>query len=100
MGEKLVVSGGEGLEVARDLSFQPQNPVIRFAAKVISYVFHPLFVPVYIALFLVNVQPYFFDLATPGRKLLTILRFVVMYSFFPLVSVLLAKGLGFLDSVF
>ena len=29
-----------------------------------------------------------------------ILRFFIMYSFFPLVTVLLAKGLGFLDSIY
>ena len=28
------------------------------------------------------------------------MRFFIMYSFFPLVTVLLAKGLGFLDSVY
>ena len=78
----------------------PQNPVVRLVAKVISYVFHPLFVPVYIAWFLITVQPYLFASFTPAEKLLAIVRFFIMYSFFPLVTVLLAKGLGFLDSIY
>ncbi|HRO69307.1 MAG TPA: hypothetical protein PK951_02975, partial [Chitinophagaceae bacterium] len=84
----------------RDTSHQPENAVIQFLAKLISYVFHPLFVPVYIAWFLITVQPYLFVSFTPAQKILTILRFVIMYSFFPLITVLLAKALGFLDSVF
>jgi len=74
--------------------------VIRLVAKIISYVFHPLFVPVYIAWFLISVQPYMFGSFTTTEKMITVLRFFIMYSFFPLVTVLLAKALGFLDSIF
>ncbi|MGZ8557620.1 MAG: hypothetical protein ACXWWC_04785 [Chitinophagaceae bacterium] len=100
MGPRLMVDASSQLQEFRDTGYQPQNTVIRMIAKLISYIFHPLFVPVYIAWFLITVQPYLFASFTPTEKLITILRFFIMYSFFPLVTVLLAKGLGFLDSVF
>jgi hypothetical protein len=66
---------------------------------VISYIFHPLFVPVYIIWFLLSTQPYMFARFTPYEKTIALLRFFVIYSFFPLITVLLAKGLGFLKSI-
>ncbi len=100
MSTRLIVDQSSQLHEFRETGYQPQNPVIRLIAKVISYVFHPLFVPVYIAWFLITVQPYLFVSFTPAEKLLAIVRFFIMYSFFPLVTVLLAKGLGFLDSIY
>ena len=100
MSTRLVVDAKNELHEMREPGFQPRNTVIRTAAKIISYVFHPLFVPVYLAWFLITVQPHLFGSFTPTEKLITVLRFFIMYSFFPLVTVLLAKGLGFLDSIF
>lgn len=78
----------------------PGPTALRIAAKVISYVFHPIFIPVYIAAFLITIQPVLFASFTIQEKVLTIVRFFVMYSFFPLVTVLLCKALGFLDSIY
>lgn len=100
MSSRLIVGEKSQLQEYRDTGYQPKNAGIQFIAKLISYVFHPLFIPVYIAWFLISVQPYLFASFTPAQKLLTIIRFVIMYSFFPLVTVLLAKALGFLDSIF
>lgn len=100
METKLIVDNNRGLQEYRETAHQPQNVVIRLVAKIISYVFHPLFVPVYIAWFLVSVQPYFFSGFTGPQKILVLVRFFVIYSFFPLVTVLLAKALGFLDSIY
>ena len=100
MSTRLMVSQSSELEEFRETGHQPQNPAIRLAARVISYVFHPLFVPVYIAWFLITVQPYLFASFTPTEKVIALLRFIIMYSFFPLVTVLLAKGLGFIDSIY
>ena len=75
------------------------HPAIRIAAKVISYIFHPLFIPVYISWFLIFLNPLFPAIGAGGKWIL-LLRFVVMYTVFPLVTVLLAKGLGFIQSVF
>lgn len=100
MDTRLIVDNSNQLQEYRETGYQPQNPVIRLVAKIVSYVFHPLFVPVYIVWFLINFQPYMFSSFSPFEKIITLLRFFIMYSFFPLVTVLLAKGLGFIDSVY
>ena len=100
MSTRLVIDAKNELREMREPGSQPRNTVIRVTAKIISYIFHPLFVPVYIAWFLITVQPYLFGSFTPTEKMITVLRFFIMYSFFPLVTVLLAKALGFLDSIF
>lgn len=99
METKFIV-GHRGIEEFRDTSHQPQNPVIRVLAKIISYIFHPLFVPVYITAFLLSVQPYLFDSYTPAQKILKLIMYAVLYSLFPLVTVLLTRALGFVDTVF
>jgi hypothetical protein len=100
MSTRLVVDDQNELHEFRQPEFPPQPASIRLLAKIISYVFHPLFVPVYIILFLISIQPHLFAAFTPMQKSITIIRFVVFYTFFPLVTVLLAKGLGFVDSIF
>jgi len=100
MSTRLMVDARNQLQEIREPGYQPQSRAVRLAAKILSYVFHPLFVPVYITWFLITVQPYLFASFTPTEKLITILRFFIMYSFFPLVTVLLAKGLGFLNSIY
>lgn len=100
MSTRLIVDSSNQIQELRDTEYQPQNQAIRFTAKVVSYVFHPLFIPVYLVWFLINAQPYLFASFTPVEKIITLLRFFMMYSFFPLVTVLLAKALGFLQSVY
>ena len=99
MSTRLVVDGHNELQEFRENDFPQQPYALKQVANVISYIFHPLFIPVYISWFLITIQPHLFASFTPTQKLLTILRFFVMYSFFPLVTVLLAKALGFLQSV-
>jgi hypothetical protein len=77
----------------------PFPAVIRIAARIVSFLFHPLFIPVYLSWFLIFVNPQF-PVFSSGDRLLLLLRFLVMYTVFPLVTVLLAKGLGFVDSIF
>jgi hypothetical protein len=100
MEQKLAVNSPGGMQEYRATEQQPQNRVIRFVAKLISYIFHPLFVPVYIAWFIVTVHPYLFSSFTPSQKILKLVQFFVSYSFFPLVTILLARALGFLDSIY
>ena len=100
MSTRLVVDARNELTELGEPGYQPRNIAVRLVAKILSYIFHPLFVPVYIVWFLISVQPYLFASFTPTEKLITVLRFFIMYSFFPLVTILLAKGLGFLDSIF
>lgn len=75
------------------------HPALRFGARVVSVVFHPLFVPVYIAWFLIYIHQVF-PAARPYDQNLMLLRFVVMYALFPLFTILLLRGLGFVQSVY
>ena len=99
MNNKLIVDRNEGLQEYRETGHQPQSAVIRVVAKIISVIFHPIFVPVYVAWFLVMVQPYFFHSSNFTQKFLVVVRFFILYSFFPLVTVLLCKALGFVQSI-
>ena len=75
------------------------HPAIRTAAKVISYIFHPLFVPVYFGWFLVYVLRLFPSL-DPFRKTMLIVQFFVSYTLLPLATVLIAKALGFIQTIY
>jgi hypothetical protein len=83
------------------LAVQPYNnhPALRAVARVISVLFHPLFIPVYIAAFVVYYTPIFPGFDERGKGLL-VLRFLIIYTVFPLATVLIAKGLGFVQSVY
>jgi hypothetical protein len=82
------------------LASRPSYPsMVHWMARVISVVFHPLFIPVYITAFVLYYTPVFPGFA-PADKLLLLLRFGVMYTLFPLVTVLLARGLGFVETIY
>lgn len=100
MNTRLVVDNSNQLQEYRESLHRPKSFAIHLIAKVISYIFHPLFIPVYIIWFLITCQPYMFSGFSSFQKVLTIPQFFMMYSFFPLVTLLLAKGLGFLDSIY
>jgi hypothetical protein len=67
-------------------------------AKFISYIFHPMFMPVYGLLLLFNMKSYFsFELALKARLIL--LSFVIVTTIiFPLLIVALLKKQGFIKS--
>jgi len=100
MSTRLVIDNASELKELKGPEPSQQPKAIRFAAKIISFVFHPVFVPVYIVCFLVAFQPILLSSFTLPEKILVILRFFLMYSFFPVVTVLLARALGFLDSIY
>jgi len=79
----------------------PQQPAwIRVLAKIISYVFHPLFIPVYLAYFIMRVHAYEFAGLDNWGMTLKLILIIVSCTFVPLVSVLLLRGLNFIDSIF
>lgn len=78
---------------------QSFHPVIQAAAKAISFIFHPLFIPVYISWFLMYNTPLFTGLDARDKGMLLV-RFFIMYTVFPLFTILVAKGLGFIDSIY
>jgi hypothetical protein len=97
MNTELTTTLTNGLE-KRELPNQPE--VLKFAAKIISWVFHPVFIPVYVLIFLLKEQSYLFVALTGGKKTLTVIQFAVMYALFPVVTALLLKALGFIGSIY
>lgn len=100
MNTKLMADGQNQLQEIREPYFPQQPAVLKAFAKVISVIFHPVFVPVMVVWFLVNVHPYLFAGFSGLQKLRTVMMAVVSFTFFPLVTVLLLKGLKFIDSVY
>jgi hypothetical protein len=98
MDRQLIIDQKRELQEVKISSTQ-RLTALRIGAKIISIVFHPVFIPVYLAVLLVKIQPYFFSGLTPLEKFIVIPRFVVIYTIFPVVSVLLLKGLGFIQSI-
>lgn len=79
-----------------DISF---SPPLRVVAKIISYIFHPLFVPLYVGLFLIYEVRLFND-RTDWQQKLILAQFFIYYTFFPLMTTVLSKALGFIHSVY
>ena len=73
---------------------------VRFFAHLFSYIFHPLFIPLYVTFFLVFIHTTYFVGFDTREKIWLLIRVSYSMIFFPLVTVLLLKGLGFIDSVF
>ena len=77
-----------------------QTKAVRFFAHLFSYIFHPLFVPLYVLLFLMYVHPSYFSGADRQTKFWLPVSVVQLSIGYPLLTILLLKGLGFIDSVF
>ena len=100
MSNNLVVDDQSRLQEMRDPGMPPQPVALRLSAKIISFVFHPLFVPVYVIAFLVYIQPYLYSGFSVWDKKIVIIQGIVMYTFFPLITVGLLKALKFIDSIY
>jgi hypothetical protein len=77
-----------------------QPPLIKFFAHLFSYIFHPLFIPVYVTWFIAFIHPSYFSGFNPQQKTWIIIRIAYTMVFFPFITVLLLKGLGFSKSIF
>ena len=75
------------------------SPVLRFFARLIAYIFHPLFITSYVMGFLIFFHPYAFTGFDPRTKVLRFLNIVLCNAFFPAFAVLLLKLLGFISSM-
>lgn len=73
-------------------------PAARLAARVVSYLFHPLFIPLLVGWFFIyEIRLFPQNSAWDNKKLM--IMFVLYYTFFPLVVTLLLKALHFIDSI-
>jgi hypothetical protein len=93
----LVVDGKNELKESGEQVKQPLPS--RVFAKIISYIFHPLFIPVYLAWLILKTKPYLFSALDERDKIMFVPQFAAMYVLFPLVSVLLLKALKFIDTI-
>ena len=74
------------------------HPVLRTSAKVVSFLFHPLFVPIYLIWFLLH-HSALFPGFSPALKNQLLIRFFVLYTLFPAATVGMAKALGFVEHI-
>ncbi|MFN6374321.1 MAG: hypothetical protein ACK4YD_04045 [Chitinophagia bacterium] len=78
---------------------QPYSKPAKLISAIVSYVFHPLFVGVMMAGYLIFVHPVFFQSFTPQAKMLKLLAVINNNVFFPLLVVALMRALGFNKSL-
>jgi hypothetical protein len=76
-----------------------QPAALRAAGHFISFVFHPLFIPSYVAAFLLFVHPYAYIGLLPKFKLLNFISVFFTTAFMPAFSVLLLKKMGFIQTL-
>lgn len=78
---------------------QKQPAVLRFFAHLISYMFHPVFMPTFMTLVLFTLAPVGFAGLTSKQKTTLIIPIIINTLFFPLLGALLTKGVGFIESI-
>lgn len=76
------------------------SPITRFFAHLFSYIFHPLFVPLYVTLFLAYIHPSYFTGISMHNKRVVIAQVVQNTFFYPLITILLSRALGFVKSFY
>lgn len=99
MSNRLAVDEREGLKELRPGNPVPQPAGIRAAAKFFSYLFHPVFVPVLVVWFMLYIHPYLFAGQSPFDKVRIMMMAVLMYTLFPVVTVLMLKALKFIQNI-
>lgn len=101
MNTELIAEELYKLKNEREKSFPRQPSGIRVAAKIISYIFHPVFIPLMVIWFLAYEHPIIFAGFHPWLKDTAVMGAAfVAFTFFPVVTILLLKGLKFIDSIY
>src|SRR6188508_3466764 len=100
MPDRLIITDENQLKEV-SIPETPQQPLlVQLPAKFISYVFHPLFVPLYITYFIIQIRSYQLSGINDRVNLWIILQVFVNCTFLPLASILLLRALKFIDSVY
>lgn len=92
-----ITSNGNGSPAPAALKV---SPVLRVTASMLSYIFHPIFIPLYAVWFIAYVHPSYLSGFSNGMRLRTVLIVAQNAVFYPLFCVLLLKGVGFISSIF
>jgi hypothetical protein len=100
MPDRLIITDENQLKEV-SIRETPQQPIlVQMPAKFISYVFHPLFIPLYITYFIIQIRSYQLAGINDWVNLRILLQVFVNCTFLPLASILLLRSLKFIDSVF
>jgi len=100
MPDRLIITDENQLKEV-SIPERPRQPLpIQLSAKFISYVFHPLFIPLYITYFIIQIRSYQLAGINDWGNLRILLQVFVNCTFLPLASILLLRALNFIDSVF
>lgn len=73
---------------------------LRIPARLFSYIFHPLFIPVIATWYLAFIHEGYFTGIAPHEKGFILIRVALNTIMFPGLTVLLLKALGFIKSIF
>lgn len=73
---------------------------VRIGAKLLSYIFHPLFIPIYVTLVLLWLHPLNSLLLDHKRRVLIAAAVFMSTAFFPAVSIFLLWRLQFVDNIY
>ena len=87
--------------MVKEITVKESQPLLlKLPAHFFSYVFHPLFIPLYAISFLIFFHPSYFAGFTPYEKYRILFTTILNTVFFPAFAILLMKGLGFIKSIF
>ncbi len=86
--------------VANSTMENPQPKVVKYIANLLSYVFHPLFIPTYFFLYLMQVLPFEFVGITDWQLKMRLFSVAWLTAFFPAFAVFLLWRLKLSDSIF
>ena len=100
MPDRLIITEENQLKEVSIPETPPQPFLIKWLATFISYVFHPLFIPLYITYFIIQIRSYQFAGISEWVSLRTLLQVFVNCTFLPLTSILLLRALNFIDSIY
>lgn len=99
--EQNIIAGDGNMQhitsIENDLKFPL---VVNWLAHFFSFIFHPLFIPLIATWFLAYVQPGYFTGIPSQEKLLILIRVGFNTIFYPALTVVLLKALGFIKSIF
>ena len=86
--------------VANSTMEKSQPKIIKYMAHLLSYVFHPLFIPTYFFLYLMQVLPFEFVGITDWQLKMRLFSVAWLTAFFPAFAVFLLWRLKLSDSIF
>jgi hypothetical protein len=86
--------------VANSTMENTQPKVVKYIAHLLSYVFHPLFIPTYFFLYLMQVLPFEFVGITEWQLKMRLFSVAWLTAFFPAFAVFLLWRLKLSDSIF